>query len=459
MTAAAVLERGVERLRRGDLVRPLGRVSKVVGLAIEVTGLTASIGEVCQVRAPGHTLAAEVVGFRDGRLLLMPLGDLMGIQPGGEVLALGRPQAVAVDRSLLGRVVDGLGRPIDGGAPVDAAELRPIYAHTPPSALARRRISEPLETGIRAVDAVLPIGLGQRVGIFAGSGVGKSVLLGNLASHAAADVNVIALIGERGREVREFIERDLGAGGLARSVVVVATADEAPLVRRQAAFVAATVAEFFRDAGQTVLLMMDSLTRLAMVQREIGLAVGEPPATRGYPPSVFALLPRLLERAGTSSHRGNITGIYTVLVEGDDLSDPVADASRAILDGHIVLSRELAAANHFPAIDILASVSRLTDDLLTPEEYRAAGCLRDHLATYRAARDLVAIGAYVRGSDPSIDRALVSLDAVHHYLRQGRHERSARGETLSRLQALFPAPEAAAASHATVAMPAAGARG
>jgi FliI/YscN family ATPase len=441
MTAAAVLERGVERLRRGDLVRPLGRVSKVVGLAIEVTGLTASIGEVCQVRAPGHTLAAEVVGFRDGRLLLMPLGDLMGIQPGGEVLALGRPQAVAVDRSLLGRVVDGLGRPIDGGAPVDAAELRPIYAHTPPSALARRRISEPLETGIRAVDAILPIGLGQRVGIFAGSGVGKSVLLGNLASHAAADVNVIALIGERGREVREFIERDLGAGGLARSVVVVATADEAPLVRRQAAFVAATVAEFFRDAGQTVLLMMDSLTRLAMVQREIGLAVGEPPATRGYPPSVFTLLPRLLERAGTSEHRGSITGIYTVLVEGDDLNDPVADASRAILDGHVVLSRELAAANHFPAIDILGSVSRLTGDLLSGQEYRAASELRDHLATYRAARDLVAIGAYVRGSDAKIDRALASLDAVDAFLRQGRQERSRRRETLDCLQALFPEPE------------------
>jgi FliI/YscN family ATPase len=328
---------------------------------------------------------------------------------------------------------------MDDRGPLLPAAPRPIYRHAPPSPLSRQRIGEAIETGVRAIDAVLPVGRGQRIGIFSGSGVGKSVLLGSLASHAAADVNVIALVGERGREVREFIERDLGRQGLARSVVVVATADEPPLIRRQAAFVAAAVAEFFRDAGQTVLLMMDSLTRLAMVQREIGLAVGEPPATRGYPPSVFALLPRLLERAGTTSHRGSITGIYTVLVEGDDLADPVADAARAILDGHIILSRELAAANHFPAIDILMSVSRLTDALLTPEEYRAASALRDHLATYRAARDLVSIGAYVRGSDAKIDRALDSLAAVDRFLQQARHERSSRGETLARVQELFPA--------------------
>ena len=347
-----------------------------------------------------------MVGFRDGRLLLMPLGDLAGVEPGGEVLALGRPATVPVGPGLVGRVIDGMGRPIDERGPLVAEGERSIAEHAPPSPLGRRRITEPLETGIRAMDAVLPIGRGQRVGIFAGSGVGKSVLLGSLAAHAAADVNVIALVGERGREVREFVERDLGPAGLARSVVVVATADEPPLVRRQAAFAATTVAEFFRDAGRTVLFMMDSLTRLAMAQREIGLAVGEPPATRGYPPSVFALLPRLLERAGTSAHRGDITGLYTVLVEGDDMNDPVADASRAILDGHIVLTRELASANHFPAIDVLASISRLADDLLTPAEYQAASALRDHLATYRAARDLVAVGAYVAGSDPRIDRAL-----------------------------------------------------
>jgi flagellum-specific ATP synthase len=442
MTSIESFETVHTRLSGADLVRPLGKVAKVVGLALEATGVTAPVGELCQIRSRHGLLTAEVVGFRDGRLLLMPLGDLAGVEPGGEVLALGRPATVPVGPGLVGRVIDGMGRPIDERGPLAAEGERAIAAHAPPSPLGRRRITEPLETGIRAVDAVLPIGRGQRVGIFAGSGVGKSVLLGSLAAHAAADVNVIALVGERGREVREFVERDLGPAGLARSVVVVATADEPPLVRRQAAFAATTVAEFFRDAGRTVLFMMDSLTRLAMAQREIGLAVGEPPATRGYPPSVFALLPRLLERAGTSAHRGDITGLYTVLVEGDDMNDPVADASRAILDGHIVLTRELASANHFPAIDVLASISRLADDLLTPAEYQAASALRDHLATYRAARDLVAVGAYVAGSDPRIDRALGALDAVNQFLRQGRQERSTRAQTMARLLALFPAAAA-----------------
>jgi flagellum-specific ATP synthase len=433
-----------ERLRASDLVRPLGRVTRILGLAIEAAGVTAAMGDLCEVRSRRKRVLAEVVGFRDEHLVLMPLGDVAGIGPGSEVTATERPQTVPVGPGLLGRVIDGLGHPIDGLGPLDAAGARPIHFQTPPPALSRQRISEPLETGVRAVDALLPLGRGQRVGIFSGSGVGKSTLLGSLASHAAADVNVIALIGERGREVREFVERDLGAAGLARSVVVVATADEPPVLRRQASFVAATVAESFRDEGRTVLFMMDSLTRLAMVQREIGLAAGEPPATRGYPPSVFALLPRLLERAGTTAHRGSITGIYTVLVEGDDLNDPVADTARAILDGHIVLTRELAAANHFPAIDVLASVSRLTGDLLTAAEYRAASALRDHLATYRAAHDLVAIGAYARGSDPKIDAAIAALEPVNEFLRQGRHEYSPRVETLERLQALFPAPGAGA---------------
>jgi len=437
--ALATADRGYERLVHADLVRSLGKITRILGLAIEATGVRASVGEVCEIRSGERRLLAEVVGFRDERLLLMPLDDMVGVHPDSEVAPLGRPQSVAVGPGLLGRVIDGLGRPLDDRGPLPQATLVPIQRHAPPAPLSRRRIVEPLETGVRAIDALLPIGRGQRVGIFAGSGVGKSVLLGSLAGHAAADVNVIALVGERGREVREFIERDLGPEGLSRSAVVVATADEPPLLRRQAAFVASSIAEFFRDAGRTVLLMMDSLTRFAMVQREIGLAVGEPPATRGYPPSVFALLPRLLERAGTTRGPGSITGIYTVLVEGDDLADPVADAARAILDGHIVLSRELAAANHFPAIDVLGSVSRLTDDLLAPGEHRAAGALRDHLATYRAARDLVSIGAYVSGSDPRIDRTLASLDAVNAFLRQGRHERSPRGETLSGLQALFPA--------------------
>ncbi len=444
-TALPSLERMRDRLAHADLARHVGKVAKVVGLALEVTGATASVGDLCRIGSAQGTLDAEVVGFRDGRLLMMPLGDLAGVEPGAEVRALGRPATVPVGPALIGRVLDGQGEPIDGRGPLGTAPERPIALHAPTPSLARRRIAEPIEMGIRAIDAVLPIGRGQRVGIFAGSGVGKSVLLGSLAGHAAADVNVIALIGERGREVREFVERDLGPAGLPRSVVVVATADEPPLVRRQAAFAAAAIAESFRDEGRTVLFMMDSLTRFAMAQREIGLAVGEPPATRGYPPSVFALLPRLLERAGTSEHRGDITGLYTVLVEGDDLADPVADASRALLDGHVVLSRELASANHFPAIDVLASVSRLTGDLLTPEEYRAAADLRDLLATYRGARDLVAVGAYVAGSDAKVDRALGALDAVHAFLRQGRAERSARAETLRRLRAMCPPAQPAAA--------------
>jgi FliI/YscN family ATPase len=432
------LERSYQRLRDADLVRRLGKVTDVVGLAAEVTGLTASVGEMCEIRSGETRLIAEVVGFRRDRLLLMPLGDVTGLRPGSEVLASGRPAALPVGPGLLGRVIDGLGRPLDGRGPVAATTVRALH-ELPPPVMTRQRITEPLETGIRAIDALLPVGRGQRVGIFAGSGVGKSVLLGMLASHAQTDVAVIALVGERGREVRDFIERDLGSAGLSRAVVVVATANEPALLRRQAAFAAITVAEFFRDQGCAVLLMMDSVTRVAMAQREIGLAIGEPPATRGYPPSVFALLPRLVERAGTTSHHGSITGLYTVLVEGDDLNDPVADTARAILDGHIVLSRELASANHFPAIDVLASVSRLADELSTPGQLRAAAELRDCLATYREARDLVAVGAYARGSDARIDRALSALDGINAFLRQGRTERSSREETLDRLAALVAA--------------------
>jgi len=434
VSAALVPER-LERLRRADLVRPLGRVSQVLGLALEVTGLVASIGDRCEIETTGAPLAAEVVGFRADRLLLMPLGELAGVRAGATVSAGLGPIAIEVSDALLGRVVDPFGRPVPGEAPIPGGVRRAIHRR-PPSVLERRRITERLETGIRALDTLLPIGRGQRVGIFAGSGVGKSVLLGSLARHAASDVNVIALVGERGREVREFIERDLGPEGLARSVVVVATSDEPALVRRQAAFAATTVAEHFRDQGRAVLLMMDSVTRFAMAQREIGLAVGEPPATRGYPPSVFALCPRLLERAGTTAHSGSITGLYTVLVEGDDLNDPVADTVRAILDGHVVLSRELASAGHFPAIDVLGSVSRLAGDLLTPDEARAATLLRSHLATWRDARDLVSIGAYARGSDAATDRALDALPAITAFLRQDRDERSADAESGRRLAAI-----------------------
>ncbi len=443
MPTVAAWDEVLDRVRAADLVRPLGKVTRVRGLAVEVSGLAARVGELCEIHGGDAALTAEVVGFEDDRLFLMPLGDLGGVRPGSEVSATGRPQTVRVGDALLGRVIDGFGRPLDDGPPLPALAVHPIH-QPPPPVLARQRIAEPLETGVRALDALLPVGRGQRVGIFAGSGVGKSVLLGSLASHAAADVNVIALIGERGREVREFLERDLGAEGRARSVVVVATSNEPALLRRQAAFVATTVAEHFRDEGRTVLFMMDSVTRFAMAQREIGLSVGEPPATRGYPPSVFALLPKLLERAGTTPHRGSITGLYTILVEGDDMNDPVGDTVRAILDGHVVLSRELAAANHFPAIDVLGSVSRLADDLLTPEQVAAAFFVRENLATYRDVHDLVAIGAYVAGSDPRVDRALRALPGINGFLRQDRLERSAREETNRRLAALVASDGAGA---------------
>jgi flagellum-specific ATP synthase len=440
--SAVIAPERLARLHRAPLARSLGKVSQVLGLALEVTGLVASIGDRCEVEATGAPLAAEVVGFRADRLLLMPLGDLTGVRAGATVRAGLGPLAVEVSDALLGRVVDAFARPVDGGAAPPPGTRLAIHRRPPP-VLERRRIAEPLETGVRAIDTLLPLGRGQRVGIFAGSGVGKSVLLGSLARHARADVNVIALVGERGREVREFVERDLGREGLARSVVVVATSDEPPLVRRQAAFVATTIAEHFRDQGRAVLLMMDSVTRFAMAQREIGLAVGEPPATRGYPPSVFALFPRLLERAGTTEHGGSITGLYTVLVEGDDLNDPVADTARAILDGHVVLTRELASAGHFPAIDVLGSVSRLAGDLLTPPEAAAATALRGHLATHRDVRDLVAIGAYARGSDRAVDRTLDLLPSITAFLRQGRDERTSRSDAAQRLAALVGGGEAA----------------
>ena len=430
-----------ERLEHSDLVRPLGKVTQIVGLALEVSGLSAGVGEGCLIQSGRRRLSAEVVGFRENRSLLMPLGDVTRVSPGSAVIATGRPLAVDVGQALLGRVLDAFGTPLDDLGPLRDVQPRTLHG-APPPALTRERIVTPLETGLRAVDALLPIGRGQRIGLFAGSGVGKSVLLGRLSSHSAADVNVIGLIGERGREVRDFIERDLGPAGLAKSVVVVATSDQPPLVRRQAALVATTIAEHFRDEGRSVLLTMDSLTRLAMAQREIGLAVGEPPATRGYPPSVFALLPRLLERAGTTAHRGSITGLYTILVEGDDMNDPIADTTRAILDGHIVLSRELAAANHFPAIDVLASVSRLTHELLTPEHQRAAAAVRGHLATLRDVRDLVAIGAYVAGSEPRVDRALAAREPITAFLRQERGDRTPRIDTLRRVLALAPPAEA-----------------
>jgi flagellum-specific ATP synthase len=417
-----LLSRAAQAIEEADLARRHGLVSNLIGLIIETTGLQAEVGEVCLVGAernrPG--VAAEVVGFREGRTLLMPLGELHGIGPGTKVLGSGAPFRVAVGEQLLGRVIDGLGVPQDG-RPAPLGVPRSTIA-APPSPLSRPRIRDRVGLGVRALDGLIPCGRGQRLGIFAGSGVGKSSLLGMIARSTSASINVIALVGERGREVREFIERDLG-DALERSVVVVATSDQPALVRIKAAFTATTIAEHFRDEGHDVMLMMDSVTRFAMAQREVGLAIGEPPATRGYTPSVFALLPRLLERAGTSAS-GSITALYTVLVDGDDMNEPIADAVRAILDGHVVLTRSLAHAGHYPAIDVLQSVSRLDGELLSEDVLRAGQRLRSALAALREKEDLVAIGAYRAGSDAALDTALANRSAIERFLRQPVGERS-----------------------------------
>ncbi len=393
-------------------------------MVVESNGPAMSIGETASIiyKRNADPVLAEAVGFRDRSVLLMPLGDLGGISAGSDVLSLGRPLQIGLSNGLLGRVLDGLGRPLDGRGRITDAVSAQITG-VPPNALTRQRVDTPLALGVRAIDGLLTCGRGQRVGIFAGSGVGKSTVLGMIARNTDADVNVIALVGERGKEVRDFVERDLGEAGLRRSVVIVATSDQPALVRIKAAFVATRIAEFFRDQGLDVMLMMDSVTRFAMAQREVGLAIGEPTTTRGYTPSVFALLPKLLERAGTAE-RGTITGLYTVLVDGDDLNEPVADAVRSILDGHIVLSRKLAAANHYPAIDVLASVSRVMNDVVSSAHGAAASAMRDLMATYREAEDLINIGAYVAGSNPRVDLALARADEIRAFLRQGISETS-----------------------------------
>lgn len=414
----------------------VGVVTRLVGLTIEGRGPLCTVGDLCRIypMGGGPPIPAEVVGFQDEAILMMPLGDGTGIGPGSRIETVGRPVDVAVGPELLGRVLDGLGRPIDGGPPV-VGERVPLD-NRPPRPLQRRRIHEPLSLGVRAIDALLTCGKGQRLGIFAGSGVGKSSLLAMMARNTAADVTCIGLVGERGREVREFLERDLGEEGLRRSVVVVATGDEPPLVRLKAALLVTAVAEYFRDQGLDVLLLMDSVTRVAMAQREVGLAIGEPPATRGYTPSVFAFLARLLERSGPGAS-GTITGLYTVLVEGDDMNEPVSDAVRGVLDGHIVLSRRLAERNHYPAIDVLASVSRLMLELADDEQRSAAANVRDILATYADAEDLVNIGAYVPGANPRIDRALDRIEDVWAFLRQPMDEKASMDETLKRLTEQF----------------------
>jgi FliI/YscN family ATPase len=421
-----------------DSARILGRVRRVAGLIAECEGLAAPVGAVCAIQpAGGAALRAEVVGFRDEGTLLMPFGDVSGVRRGDEVVCLQQAPRVAVGDALLGRVIDAEGNPLDGGAPPAADESRRLFGPAP-SPLDRDRIVEPLATGVRAIDAFHTCGRGQRIGLFSGSGVGKSVLLGMLARRAAADVVVVALVGERGREVREFLEKHLGPEGRARSVVVVETAERPPLLRFRAAFVATAIAEHFRSQGRHALLLMDSLTRLANAQREIGLSAGEPPATRGYPPSVFATLPRLLERAG-SSDGGSITGIYSVLVEGDDLNEPVADAARSILDGHLVLSRSLALRGHYPAIDTLGSVSRLMSDVATADHRRAAAALAGLLAVHREAEDLVNVGAYVKGANPEIDRAIAARPSILRFLRQDVDERAEFDDSIRRLLELASA--------------------
>jgi flagellum-specific ATP synthase len=439
-------------ISRLDTISANGRVVQVIGVLVESRGPLCGVGEVCEIHCHRNDppVLAEVVGFRESRTLLMPFGEVRDIRPGSEVVATGSPLRVAVGEGLLGRVLDGLGRPLDNKGPV-GFDAQIAAAATPPHPLARQRIKEPLELGVRAIDGLMTVGKGQRLGIFAGSGVGKSTLLGMMARNTSADVNVIALIGERGREVRDFIEKDLGEEGLARSVVVVATSDQVPVVRLRGAQVATGIAEYFRDRGRSVLLMMDSVTRVAWAQREIGLASGEPPTTRGYTPSVFALLPQLLERSGMAAG-GSITGLYTVLVEGDDMNEPVADTVRGILDGHIVLSRDLAARNHYPAIDVLSSVSRLMPDVSSPAHRRLAGKLRDVLATYRASEDLINIGAYAHGSNARIDDAIAKIEPANAFLRQAVDERCALSETVSRLEALF-------SSHEEVSVQAAGGPG
>ena len=425
------------RLKEARLIKLAGRVTRVIGLTVEVGGINAPIGEVCEILVPGEPepVRAEVVGFREGSTLLMPLGELRGIYQGCSVVPSGRSFTVKVGEQLLGRVLDGLGEPMDGlGSVGGQTEDYPVDNH-PPNPLLRKRITEVLSTGVRAVDALLTCGRGQRIGIFSGSGVGKSTLLGMISRYSSAEVNVIALIGERGREVLDFIEADLGKDGLARSVVVVATSEQPALVRLKGAFVACAIAEYFRDRGKDVLLMMDSVTRFAMAQREVGLAIGEPPATKGYTPSVFALLPRLLERPGMSA-TGSITAFFTVLVDGDDLNEPIADAVRGILDGHIVLSRSLAAANHFPAVDVLTSVSRLMPDITTEEHRAWAGRFRDLLAAYRQAEDLINIGAYVAGSNPRVDEAVASYQNIVEFLRQDLYEHTGYDDTLEMLKTI-----------------------
>jgi flagellum-specific ATP synthase len=421
---------------RADLVRVVGKVVQVVGLVIEAQVQGVFVGELCRIEVSDtHSIRCEVVGFKEEKVLLMPLGPMAGIRPGSRIFATGSPIQVKVGMGLLGRVLNGLGEPMDNKGEL-AYDTVYTIDNDPPDPVMRPRITTVMKTGVRAIDGLLTVGNGQRIGIFAGSGVGKSTLMGMLARNCSADINVISLVGERGREVKDFIEESLGEEGLKRSVVVCATSDVPPLIRLKGAMIGTAIAEYFRDQGKNVLFMMDSVTRFAMAQREIGLATGEPPTTKGYTPSVFAMLPRLMERAGTSE-KGSITAIYTVLVDGGDMDEPVADAARGILDGHMVLSRDLAARNHYPCIDVGQSVSRLFSSIASDKHKKAAGQLREALAKYTEAEDLINIGAYVKGSNPKIDYAVEKIDAINGFLRQGTFDAVAYEKTVQTLSSIF----------------------
>lgn len=421
---AGVLGKYIETAEKTRTLWQDGKVIEVIGLIIASTGPTTSVGELCEIypNPDSEPVLAEVVGFRENKVLLMPLGELSGINPGSLVVATGNTLSINVGDELIGRVIGGMGEPLDGKGPIKGSQKRSIYA-IPPDPLSRTRIAEPLVTGVRAIDSFTTCGKGQRMGIFAGSGVGKSVLMGMIARNTRAPINVIGLIGERGREVREFIERDLGEEGLSRSVVVAVTSDNPPLVKVKGALLATTIAEYFRNQGKDVILMMDSVTRIAMALREIGLAVGEPPATKGYTPSVFTFLPRFLERAGTS-RTGSITGLYTVLVEGDDLNDPISDTVRSILDGHVVLSRRLANRNHYPAVEVLESISRLMTDIVDDDHKGGVNKLKALMAAYKESEDLINIGAYVKGSDSTIDESIQKMNDINKFLQQKIDEKT-----------------------------------
>ena len=415
-----------------DTVSSEGRISQIIGLVIEATGLEGSLGELCLIRTKDNrTIQAEIVGFKGNKILMMPFEEIMGISPGSPVSVNPQPMNIPVGNQLLGRILDGMGNPIDGKGPITGTQFQPVY-NVPPDPLDRKRITEIISTGIRSIDGFLTLGKGQRIGIFSGSGIGKSVLLGMISRFTTAEVNVIALIGERGREVREFIERDLGPEGLKRSVVIVATSDQSAMVRIKGSLIATAIAEYFRDEGKNVMFMMDSLTRVAMAQREIGLAIGEPPTTKGFTPSVFSFLPKLLERTGAGK-KGSITGLYAVLVEGDDMDDPIGDTARSILDGHIILSRKLSTKGHYPAVDVLDSVSRLFPDIADENHIKCTRELIELLSEYREAEDMISIGAYSEGSNPKVDRALQLKSKIDEFLRQDINEPSQFDDTLNSL--------------------------